>query len=154
MDDPFAFLTASHGSQPEHHRRPHLWPFILLFMVLLATAVALLAPAEPVAPETDAGPTPVPAREARMYTVIYRFDVFSPTNLRIHLGDTVRFRNDGSVPVRIVADLAPGQQTPEFDSIGPIPPDGTFSYTFAKAGIFGYHTYDDENQTGVIIVRE
>jgi plastocyanin len=151
MDDPFAILVATRPPRQEH-KRPYLWGLILLFMVFMAVAIVALSP-EPLE-SVDTTATPTPTREARIYTVIDRFGVFSPTNLRVHVGDTVRFRNDSALSIRIVADLQPGQQTPEFDSIGPIPPGGTFSYTFAKAGVFGYHEYDDENQTGVIIVRE
>lgn len=152
MDDIFARLAANRGTLPEHHKRPYLWMLILLFLLLMVLAVGIFS--EPTAPVATGTVTPTPSREPRVYTVIYRSGIFSPTNLRIRAGDTVRFRNDTASEVRIVADLRAGQQNPEFDSIGPIPTGGTFSYTFAKVGLFGYHDYDDENHTGVIIVRE
>lgn len=142
--DPFAILTANRAPEPDRQATPHLWALILAFMVLLAVAVSLLGPQGEATPSPAA--TSTPEREARTYTVAFRSGVFSPTNLRIHVGDTVVFRNDGTLPVRVIGD--------GFDSVTAIAPGETFSYTFATAGVFGYHTYADENQTGGIIVRE
>ena len=148
VDDPLIFLASS--KTPADEGRPHLWPLIIIVMVLLAVAVSFF----------NTGPsTPVPVatgtneRDVRVYTVSYRFGVFSPTNLRIHAGDTVRFRNDGTLPIRVTADVPSAKAIPEFDSRGDIQPDGYFSYTFANTGIFGYHNYADDNESGVIIVR-
>jgi len=97
-------------------------------------------------------PTPSPelTRQPRVYTVSYRGGVFSPTNLRIHAGDTVRFRNDAFFGIRVVTD---NNQLPGFDSIGDIPQDSYFSYTFAEKGIFGYHNESKPEEQGTIIVR-
>ncbi len=152
MVDFSAILATRRASDPENHARPHLGALILCVLLLLALAVAVLgtdAPAEP-APTASA----TPQRESRTYTVTYRFEVFSPTNLRVHVGDTVRFQNDSSGPIRIIGDVQVGKRVPEFDSVALIEPDDYFSYTFARAGVFGYHTEADPNQAGVIIVRE
>lgn len=148
-DDPIAILTSTR-STPDP-ARPHLWPLILIVLLLLSVAVGIFGSSESATPVPTVSGTP--ERQARIYTISYRFGVFSPTNLRIHAGDTVRFRNDSPLPIRIVAQLQPGQRTPEFDSIGEIAPDGYFSYTFAMAGIFGYNNYSDKDQAGIIIVR-
>lgn len=149
--DGLASLIASRTSQPDHHPRPVLWGLILGAMVLLAVAVSVFGTDAPVASDTTLSVTP--HREVRVYTVHYRFGIFSPTNLRIRTGDTVRFHNHTGTPVRIIADHQVGG-VPVFDSIGEIQPDGYFSYTFAMAGVFGYHSEADPNQAGVIIVRE
>lgn len=135
--------------------RFHLWPLIILMLVLLGVAVATLEqPAEP----TTSG-TPVPStsdtvdREARVYSISYRFGVFSPTNLRIHIGDTVRWKNDSPLPIRIIAQLQAEQKVPEFDSVGSVQPGSYFSYTFSTAGVFGYINRSNSNESGVIIVR-
>jgi plastocyanin len=149
--DPFAILTARRNAAPQHQERLYLWPFIFLALILLGAAVILFGPTPPM--NGQVLPTQTPEREARIYTVSYRFGVFSPTNLRIHVGDTVRFRNDSAQTVRIIADLELGRRIPEFDSGAPIDPEGSFSHTFASAGAFSYHNRDDESETGVIIVR-
>jgi len=87
-------------------------------------------------------------RDSRVYTVTYRNGVFSPTNLRIHLGDTVRFKNDGLFSIRIISESLPG-----FDSVGIIPRGGVFSYTFSSRGIFQYYNERDSDETGTVIVR-
>ena len=150
MTDPFAILTASSSSRPESSR-PHMWPLIIAVLLLLIAAIVVLGPGTRMTPVLV--PTGTVLRESRTYTVFYRFGVYSPTNLRIHIGDTVRFRNDGSLPIRIAADPLPTSAVPEFDSVGFVQAGDTFSYTFANAGIFGYHTAGKENETGTIIVR-
>lgn len=87
-------------------------------------------------------------RDFRVYTVSYKNGVFSPTNLRIRMGDTVRFKNDGILPIRIISESLPG-----FDSIGAIPRGGVFSYTFSSRGIFQYHNGRNEDEMGTVIVR-
>ena len=96
-------------------------------------------------------PTPV-EREPRFYTIIYKSGVFSPTNLRIHSGDTVRFKNDSYFGIKIISDQT-NNQVPIFDSVGNIPQGSYFSYTFSEKGIFGYHIDENPEQQGTIIVR-
>jgi len=151
-DDPFAILTAARTG-PAQPQRPHLMGLIVLVLVLMIVAVLLLNPG---GGDVALGPTPSASQlpPARIYAVSYRFGVFSPTNLRIQVGDTVRFHNDSNSPVRVVADPSGGRTTPEFDSIGKVEPGGYFSYTFATAGVFPYHDEQDGTKAGVIIVRE
>ncbi len=139
----------------DEQAQPHLWPLILAALALMTVALVVFGNRGPTAivpgPSSSSSPTP---REARVYTVSYRFGVFSPTNLRIHAGDTVRFRNDSSSAIRIIADLQAGQTIPEFDSAGPIQPGSYFSYTFSRIGTFGYHNDANHDEAGIIIVRE
>lgn len=90
----------------------------------------------------------------KVYTVYYTSGVFSPTNLQINIGDTVRFLNDGLTPIRVVSDPHPEHDyLPGFDSVSEIPPQGIFSYTFNKRGIFDYHNERKPEQRGTIIVK-
>lgn len=150
MTDPFAILTSSRTPTPPP-ARPHLWSLIVAVLVLLVAAILVLGPGSQV--PTGPMPSDTVIREARIYTVFYRFGVYSPTNLRIHTGDTVRFRNDSSQAIRVVADVLPGASAPEFDSVGAVPTGGMFSFTFANTGTFSYHTDGKENEIGTIIVR-
>lgn len=153
--DPLAILAIRRSEPEPPHMRHHLWPFIILMLVLLAIAVATLQ--QPPAPAATTTPTPtesdVVQREARVYSVSYRFGVFSPTNLRIHVGDTVRWKNDSPLPIRITAQLEMNQKIPAFDSVGTVEPGSYFSYTFSTAGTFGYGNASNSNESGVIIVR-
>lgn len=91
---------------------------------------------------------------SRIYTVYYTSGVFSPTNLQINVGDTVRFFNDSLLPIRVVSDPHPKHDAlPGFDSISEVPSQGTFSFTFTKRGIFDYHNERRVEQKGTIIVK-
>lgn len=156
VDDPVAWLAAVRSDRPLPSGRPHLWAFIFIAILLMLTALLLLGPRneanQPPTPSTTVSGTP--DRESRVYTISYRFGVFSPTNLRIHQGDTVRWHNDGLLPVRVAAQLQTTGKAPEFDSVGTIPPDGYFSYTFSNVGVFTYSNHENSKEQGVIIVRE
>lgn len=131
------------------------WLLIIITLVLLAVAVHFLGnvPTDVgVIPGTSSSPSPTESHQPRVYTVSYKSGVFSPTNLRIHAGDTVRFRNDGILSIHIAADP---QNNPlaGFDSVGDIPQGSYFAFTFAAKGIFGYINEKNPNETGTIIVR-
>src|SRR3989344_2179663 len=78
-------------------------------------------------------------RKPRTYSVFYRAGVFSPTNLRIRVGDTVKFENSGLIAIRIISDNNENGYIilPGLDSINEILPAESFSYTFSTSGIFG-----------------
>lgn len=145
--DEVALLVSSPRRQ---EAKPHLWPLIFLACIVLALAVSLLG--DQSQGEQVAVLTPTPEREVRTYLVSYRYGVFSPTNLRIHAGDTVRWRNDNSTAVSIAAQIAPGQRAPLFAS-GRLLSDKEFAFTFTVPGVFGYENVDIPRESGVIIVR-
>lgn len=127
------------------------WLVVILLLVISAFAVihfGNLQPAVSPTPTQIADGSTTPLVQPRIYTISYDSGVFSPTNLRIHAGDTVRFKNDSIFPIRIVSDDLVG-----FDSIGDIPQGSYFSYTFAARGTFSYHNSHNKDQTGTIIVR-
>jgi len=131
------------------------WLLIVLVLVLLAFSVNMFR--QPIVSDTSGLPGqgnigssvgPTPAAQPRVYTVSYRNSVFSPTNLRIHAGDTVRFKNESIFPIRIVGDDLVG-----FDSIGDVPQGSFFAFTFAARGIFSYHNNKSSDESATIIVR-
>lgn len=152
-NDPIATLASIRRDRPADPVRAHFWPLIIIVLILLSLAISFFGSRNVVPPVPTVSPSGTPERESRIYTISYRFGVFSPTNLRIHAGDTVRFRNDSPLPIRIIAQLQESQRTPDFDSVGMIQPGSYFSYTFPVAGIFGYYNYAHPDESGVIIVR-
>lgn len=97
---------------------------------------------------------PISTRQPRFYTIYYGLGVFSPTNIRIHVGDSVKFQNDSNVPIRIVSDRSGG--VPEltgFDSANDVSPKDSFIFTFTESGIFGYHNGKNPSEEGTVIVR-
>lgn len=151
--DPLALLAVRRTEVAADQGRPHFWPLIFLVLILLAVSVRVLE--RPVIADTTATPTPSQQddRNPRVYVIDYRSGVFSPTNLRIHAGDTVRWHNQSALPIRVVAQLQNEERTPDFDSIGGIQSDGYFAFTFSRVGIFGYYNPAGSNESGVIIVR-
>jgi plastocyanin len=87
-------------------------------------------------------------RVPRIYSVFYKNGTFSPTNIRVRAGDTVRFENHGLFSIHIISEDLVG-----FDSIGPVPTGGVFSYTFTVPGIFSYYNKKNVDQNGKVIVR-
>lgn len=132
-----------------HHNPAVFWMLIVILLVASAVAVQMLGTSPHLSSQIST-PTPEITREPRFYTVTYKSGVFSPTNLRIHAGDTVRFKNEGFFGIRIMTD---NNQLPGFDSVGEIPQGSYFSYTFGEKGIFGYHNNDDPEEQATIIVR-
>lgn len=135
-----------------HHNPAVFWVLICVLMVTLAGAVKILGKTGDL---TSKIPTPTPSetREPRFYTVSYKSGVFSPTNLRVHAGDTVRFKNESFFNIKVIADVQNPTQIPLFDSVGDIPQGSYFSYTFSEKGIFGYHNVKKPVEQGMIIVR-
>lgn len=132
------------------------WLLILIVLALLALAVHILggSPSDGSLPGASLSVSPTATPVPRLYTVSYKSGVFSPTNLRIHAGDTVRFRNDGVFPIHVITDPHPAHDgLPGFDSVGDIPAGSFFAFTFAAKGTFGYHNERNVNETGTIIVR-
>lgn len=132
-------------------------PWVLIILVLILFGVSVSIFGEKNLPDTIGGATMTPSldtRIPRIYTISYRSGVFSPTNLRIHAGDTVRFKNEGFYPIHVITDSHPEhKQLPGFDSIGDIPQNSYFSFTFSTQGIFGYHNERSIEEVGTIIVR-
>ena len=125
------------------------WPVIVIFLAVFAGAIFLFNRDAPKNQQADLNH----ARNGRVYTVYHTSGVFSPTNLQINVGDTVRFFNDGILPLRVVSDPIEGSDLPLFDSISDIPPKSHFSFTFTKRGIFDYQNSKRPEQKGTIIVK-
>lgn len=131
------------------------WILIILFLVLLAVSVNFFGIKPADSDQNNGRILPTDSlRPPRVYTISYKAGVFSPTNLRIHSGDTVKFKNDGFFPIRIASDDHPDHKNlPGFDSVGDIPQNSYFSFTFSAKGIFGYHNEKNIEEGGTIIIR-
>lgn len=133
-----------------------LWLFIILVLTGFAWAVLYFGRNNPSLANNGQAVSSrqTSARQPRTYTVFYGLGVFSPTNIRVHVGDSIRFQNDSNTVIRVVSDSINGVlDLAGFDSVGEIPPDSVFSYTFSQAGIFGYHNAKNISEEGTVIVR-
>ena len=159
MDEPDVQLAVKRNKIKTINGPGLVWMLIILSMLLMAIAVIIfnsngvndgVVVETPTLAETPNGT----AQPQRIYTISYKSGVFSPTNLRIHSGDTVRFKNEGFTAIRVVSDPHPEHNNlVGFDSVGDIPQNSFFSFTFAAKGTFGYHNEKNINEIGTIIVR-
>ncbi len=133
--------------------KQHLvWFFIVLILVLFAGAVLIFNKDAPKNNQQANLNNEPKNYNSRVYTVFYTNGVFSPTNLQINIGDTVRFSNESLTPIVVVSD--PEKEVlPGFDSISEIPPKGVFAFTFTTRGIFDYLNGKHIEQKGTIIVK-
>lgn len=132
------------------------WLLIVLILVLLVLAVSIFR--QPIISDTSghisSSLEPTPLAQPRIYAVSYKNGVFSPTNLRIKAGDTVRFKNESVFPIKVISDPHLDHNgLVGFDSIGDVPQGSFFAFTFAARGIFGYHNEKSPNESATIIVR-
>ena len=137
-----------------HHNPAVFWILIAVLVLLMGGAIKILGKSDDL---TSKIPTVTPTsniRQPKFYSVTYKGGGFSPTNLRIHAGDTVRFKNDGFFAIRVISDpQQANNHLPGFDSIGDVPQGSYFSYTFSQKGIFGYRNEKKQEEQGTIIVR-
>ena len=150
----------SHGHE-DPSPQGYFWVIIVLLLAIMSSSIVFFSRSANYDLSALALPSQSskePERPSRIYSVFYKNGTFSPTNIRIRAGDTVRFENDSLVGIggiRIVSDPHPGHDNLNgFDSIGDIPAGGVFTYTFSIPGIFGYHNENNISETGKVIVRE
>lgn len=133
-----------------------LWFLVILVSIIFAGSLYYFGLNQKVNEYSKAiiSSSPDNNRQARMYTVFYNTGVFSPTNIRVHVGDSIKFQNDSSDSLYVVSDSTNNiLDLIGFDSVGNIPPKSSFVFTFSKAGSFGYHNNLEKSEQGMVIVR-
>ncbi len=146
------FMNCDHESKP----KGYFWIVIIFLLVAISVSIVFFSRSryDLSALTTTPNSQREQERPSRIYLVSYRNGTFSPTNLRIKAGDSVRFENNGLFGIHVISDPHPKHNgLAGFDSLGPIPSGGVFSYTFSKSGIFGYHNESNLSEAGKIIVR-
>jgi plastocyanin len=107
--------------------------------------------------EVDEEEEPVSGEEAAgsaIHTVTYTNDGFTPASLTIKQGDTVEFVNRSDRDFHPASNDHPDHTIyPEFDARDEIEPGGSYSFTFERAGSWGYHNHELEGHTGTIVVQ-
>ncbi len=82
-------------------------------------------------------------------------DSYTPQNIQIKKGSTVRFVNEASSLRWPASDLHPSHLIfPEFDPREPVGKGNTWEYTFDKVGSWSYHDHLAPYITGTIKVIE
>lgn len=88
--------------------------------------------------------------------VITRIDEgYEPTDITIRVGDTVMFKNDSESFHWPASNVHPTHSIySDFDPREPIAPGDTWSFTFTRVGIWGFHDHIRANLIGRIVVEE
>lgn len=90
----------------------------------------------------------------RTITVTRTGDTFIPSTIVIRKGDSIRFVNDTSSAFWPASNAHPSHGLyPEFDPKEPIVSGGSWTFTFTKAGTWGFHDHMHAASQGVITVR-
>ncbi len=110
--------------------------FLFVFAMLVASQVSVQAQASPAAADTKAAPVEVK---------IDNFS-FSPATITVPVGTTVRWTNRDDIPHTVVND------DQKFAS-KTLDTDEQYSYTFTKAGTYGYFCSIHPKMTGKVVVQ-
>ncbi len=87
--------------------------------------------------------------------IVYDGSSFTPETLTVSLGETVIFKNKSGQPFWPASNLHPSHlQWSEFDPKEPIAAGESWSFTFTKAGNWGYHDHIAPTLGGVVRVRD
>lgn len=86
--------------------------------------------------------------------VLYTDTGFTPSVVHIHIGDTVLFKNTTFNDLRVASNPHPVHTDYSgFDSGTMFGKDGEYSFTFTRAGTFGYHNHQSPDKGGQVMVE-
>lgn len=86
-------------------------------------------------------------------TVSYTNNGFNPKEIRVKKETTVIFENQSDKPMWIASAKHPSHlELPGFDQLESVAKGGKYSYTFVKAGKWGYHNHLGPSDFGVVQV--
>ena len=92
--------------------------------------------------------------QKNIHTIVLTDSGFDPSKISIKDGDTVVFSTDRSVWFWPASDLHPVHSVyPELDSLRPLDPEETWSFTFTKKGVWDIHDHMNSFFKGTIIVE-
>lgn len=98
---------------------------------------------------------PMETSRGATITVDYTNQGYSPAVARLHTGDTVIFVNGSTHPMWIASDPHPVHSAyPEFDAKRSYAPGESYSFTFEKAGSWGYHNHLQPTDAGKVVIEK
>ena len=104
----------------------------------------------------------------KAHEVVYTDAGYSPSTLTVKMGDTVRFKNDGSRatwpasamhPTHMIysgtslQQHCPDNENDDFDACKNIDPGQSWDFTFKKTGEWAYHDHSNVGFFGKVIVQ-
>ena len=107
----------------------------------------------PETPEIVQTETPKPAPSTGA-VVRYSNSGFSPNTIGVKVGTTVTFINDSAEQMWVASAFHPTHQVlPGFDQLKWVGADGTYQYTFTKAGDWKYHNHLNPKHFGTVVTQ-
>ena len=95
-----------------------------------------------------------PSVNSELHVVVYTNDGFSPSVVKVKVGDSVTFRNDSNLSMWVASDPHPSHvNLPGFDALRGAVSGNTYMYTFTKVGTFGYHNHLRSTDRATIVVE-
>ena len=128
-------------------------------ILVIVAAVAMLAGAFWLSRAAENGDgeiviPPPPPPEAREVAVAMTKDAFMPDKVTISKGDSVKFVNEDAQDRWPASNIHPTHDIyPEFDPTRSIKPGESWSFTFAKEGIWRYHDHLLPSLSGTVVVE-
>ena len=87
--------------------------------------------------------------------IIRNNEGYEPADVSVRVGDTVMFKNDSDSFHWPASNVHPTHSIySDFDPREPVAPGDTWSFTFTRAGTWGFHDHIRANLTGRIVVEE
>jgi plastocyanin len=115
---------------------------VILLLLILGTGWWLYANRADIASESDP------------MEVLITANGFEPGTVLIKSGTEVMWINADSEPHRVTSNPHPeGDDLPGLDSVEPLGPGASYSYTFEQSGSYGYHDYYNPETNGVVEVE-
>lgn len=139
----------------------NIW-IVLAVVILVGLGVFLYNQSN----QNPTAPAPQPATQTKTPTstqstapvsqnmVTYTDSGFSPASLTVKVGDTVTFKNGSSKLMWVASNPHPTHTgLPGFDALSGMAKSQNYTYTFTKAGSFGYHNHLSTSDGGTITVQ-
>lgn len=121
----------------------------IVVLVFLGAAYFLTTDKVPATPAVSSG------QEVGGHVVTLTSDGFIPAELTILEGETVTFRTTTGKRFWPASNLHPSHlEYADFDPKAPVEPDGEWSFTFTKAGVWRMHDHLAPYYTGTITVTQ
>jgi|SRR3989338_5781954 len=89
-----------------------------------------------------------------IHEILLKEESFTPSQITINLGDTVKFTSNLNEPFWPASDLHPTHGIyPEFDPGEPVEAGSSWQFTFDKKGDWKFHDHLNPYFRGIIIVK-
>lgn len=91
--------------------------------------------------------------QSNQSTVTITASGFSPKTMTVKVGEAVTWKNESNNSVIVASDPHPTHtDLPGFESSA-LTSGGTYTFTFTKAGSFGYHNHNNPSTKGTVVAQ-